>query len=327
MVKGSSHADSLIIARLKSRREQAKLQGELIKTNDLLKETIRAKLEGRFDGRQYLNFERCGQEKIFRTCRECHQIEEFTYRCNIKWCPVCQWRLVKKRQQLLQIWATKIKQPKHLVLTQKNFPILTRKKIREHTRALARMRRTDCFSTVKGGSVSVEITNEENGWHLHSHWLIDVRWLDMEKVSQAWAQQVGQEFSIVKIMDVREKQYQQEVTKYVVEGSELAKWPAEHIVEFVSAIKGRRFFFTFGSLRGFAVQVREELEFQKPEVVPCGCGETRFSFQTEADQIFEEARSLGKRRARANASPSRAQIQQLDDNRRTAAQPVLPALV
>jgi hypothetical protein len=203
------------------------------------------------------------------------------------------------------LWAGKLKQPKHLVLTQKNFTVLTKREIRNHTRNLAKFRRSKCFSEVRGGSVSVEITNEERGWHLHSHWLLNARWLDMEAVSRTWGGLVGQSFAVVKIKDVRGQDYVKEISKYVVEGSELAKWPAEHVLEFVTAIKGRRFFFTFGELRGFASQVREELEFLKPEKKSCECGRSDFTFETETQSIINEASKLGKRAARAAVSSSR----------------------
>jgi len=91
---------------------------------------------------------------------------------------------------------------------------------------------------------------------LHSHWLLDVRWLDMKGVSLTWSGLVGQEFAIVKIKDARDRDYLQEVTKYVAEGSELAKWPAEHLLEFVTAIRSRRFFFAFGSLFKMGHEIR-----------------------------------------------------------------------
>jgi hypothetical protein len=181
------------------------------------------------------------------------------------------------------------------VLTQKNFPILTQKKLREHQKNLSRIRRLKCWSAVKGGCVSIEITNEERGWHLHSHWLLDVRWLDMPSISQEWGRLCGQEFAIVKIMDCRKKEYLQEVTKYVVEGSELAKWPAEHVHEFVSGIRGRRFFFAFGSLFHDGRRIRAEIKAEKPPRAPCDCGCGDFMFETEEQTVLNEMRKINRR--------------------------------
>ena len=278
---------------LKNQREREQLA--LLSENDLHHETIRQKLSGLNETAQFWNFSKCGKERLFRTCRNCGEVHEFTYRCSLKWCPRCQWFITERRREKLAVWVKRVTQPKHLVLTQKNFPILTGKKIREHTKALAKMRRAKCFKTVRGGSVSIEITNEGNGWHLHSHWLIDVRWLDMTAVSQTWARLVGQEFSIVKIKDARGREYLQEVTKYVAEGSAIAKWPAEHIAEFTTAIRGKRFFFALGNLFHQGKSIRAEIIQQKPPPPVCDCGESDFIFETEEQTLLAEIRRMNRR--------------------------------
>jgi hypothetical protein len=287
---------TLIRARSIARNERERLQPSLIVDDEIFRQTIKAKLSGINDSNQYWNFCRCGEEDLYRTCKECGTVEKFPYRCNLKWCPACQWKIVEKRKDLLTLWSRRIRQPKHMVLTQRNFRMLTRSKLRAHTKALASLRRRKVFERVKGGCVSVEITNEGDGWHLHSHWLLDARWLDMDSVSRVWGKLVGQEFAIVKIKDVRNADYVQEVSKYVVEGSELAKWPAELIHEFVTAVRGTRFFTTFGSLRELSPQIRAEIFAAKPErkICDCGCGE--FLYEDQTTTILNEIRSMQRKR-------------------------------
>lgn len=246
-------------------------------------ETIRSKLDGLFEDNQFLNFSRCGQEDFTCTCCNCGTTKQLKYQCSLKWCPRCQWRRVEQRQKVLALWGNRINQPKHLVLTQKNFPVLTSQKIRQHTQNLARMRRTKSFGKVKGGCVSVEVTNEGQGWHLHSHWLLDVRWMDMPSTSRAWAKIVGQSFSIVKIMDCRERSYLTEVTKYVCSGAEMAGWEANKIHEFVRAVKGKRFFFPFGSLFKEQASIRIALNAEGKEPMMCECGCGKFHFKNAVD--------------------------------------------
>jgi len=292
----SPEISQAIRLRLMRARERERAQGKLLPEDDDFHETIRMKLDGRFDSQQFWNFSRCGHERIFRTCENCGDVQQFPYRCSLKWCPRCAWWICERRRKVLQLWSSKISQPKHLVLTQRNFPILTRKRFREHTQALAKMRRSKCFSEVRGGCVTVEVTNEQNGWHVHSHWLIDVRWLDMPSVARTWARLVGQSFAIVKIKDCRGKEYLREVNKYVCEGSELAGWPPEHILEFVTAIKGRRFFFPFGSLFRQGKEIRAELRGLRPEAAKCDCGCGEFVFEDETSAILNEIRKGKQRR-------------------------------
>ena len=107
-----------------------------------------------------------------------------------------------------------------------------------------------------------------------------------------------QEFAIVKIKDVREKEYLQEICKYVVEGSELAKWPAELINEFVQAQRGLRMFNSFGTLREMAPQIRREIAALKPPSPTCECGADDFVYQSEESVIIEDAERLDRNSGR-----------------------------
>ena len=286
----SQELRKIILERADARRARERQQRKLWREDDDHKETIRSKLDGLLETNQFYNFARCGREQVFKTCRGCHAVTAFEYQCNLKWCPRCSWRITERRRKVLELWSQQITQPKHLVLTQKNFWTLTPKTIRAHTKNLARFRRTHVFDPVRGGCVSVEITNEQRGWHLHSHWLLDVRWLDIREVSRVWGRIVGQSFAVVKIMDCRDRSYLQEVTKYVVEGSEMAKWSPEHILEFVTAIRGRRFFFPFGSLFKLAAGLREQIEADKPHARPCECGCADFIIESEQAAVLAEVR-------------------------------------
>ena len=127
--------------------------------------------------------------------------------------------------------------------------------------------------------------------------LLDVDWLDMPEVAKAWGKLVGQEFAIVKIKDVREKEYLQEICKYVVEGSELAKWPAELINEFVRAQRGLRMFNSFGSLREMAPEIRREINAQKPPSPTCECGADDFLYQSEESALLDDVRNLERNKS------------------------------
>ena len=295
-MKSTERISQIIRMRAAAKRTREFQQRALLPENDDFHETIRAKLDGLWDCSQFWNFSKCGHEKIYRTCKSCGDTQEFPYRCSLKFCPRCQWWITERRRRLIAKWSSRITQPKHLVLTQQNFPILTRKRFSEHTKALAKMRRSKCFATVRGGCVSVEVTNESRGWHVHSHWLIDCRWLDMPEVSKTWAKLVGQTFAIVKIKDARARDYLQEVSKYVCEGSELAGWPAEQILEFVTAIRGRRFFFPFGSLFQEGRAIRAKLKAENSQSTTCDCGCCDFRFEDEITATLREIREAKPKR-------------------------------
>jgi hypothetical protein len=159
-----------------------------------------------------------------------------------------------------------------------------------------RLRKSKVFRLVRGGCVSVELTNENRGWHMHSHWLLDARWVDIAEVSRVWAHLVGQsDYAIVRIQDCRNRDYLEEVSKYVAKGSEVASWPGEEIAQFIHAIRGLRFFFAFGSLFKQARAIRRELHREhEPEVCECGC--SKFVWRDELHETLHEIRQRSKRR-------------------------------
>jgi hypothetical protein len=120
---------------------------------------------------------------------------------------------------------------------------------------------------------------------------------------------VGQDFAVCRIYDVRQADYVREVCKYVVEGSELASWPADEINQFVQAVRGRRFFQSFGSLRKLAPQIRAELEASKPAAKVCDCGCADFCYETETQAVVNELRSMERSgRLRPSKRPSKAEL-------------------
>ncbi len=270
-------------------------QLDLLEPEQIWKRSLLAKIEGFIPWQVFENLSKCGEEEIYKTCRGCGDWTGFLWRCSMKFCPLCNWRIARKRSEMLRAWSKVIAQPKHVVLTQKNFPILTRKKIRAFGRAIGKLRRNRLWKEVKGGCVSTEITNEGRGWHLHAHILCDVRFLDASVLAIEWGKLIGQEFGIVKVKDARGQDYLGEITKYVVKGSQLASWPAEQIGEFIHAIKGVRFFATFGTLFHLQRRIRAELDNQRPAQEPCKCGCSDFRFETEEAAIAGEIRRAARR--------------------------------
>lgn len=269
---------------------------ELFNDSETFKASIEAKLTGYARGTQWLNFLKCGHEEIYRTCKSCHNVEQFYYNCNLKWCPRCNWRITKARIQKIKAWTLFTSQCKHVVLTQRNSAFITRKRIRAFQAALVRLRRTKLMKQLKGGVCSVEITNEKKGWHLHAHLLLDIRWIDKQALSEEWGRQVGQDYAIVHVSDARNEDYTKQVSKYVCKGSDLAKWPAHQIWEFICAIKDIRFFTSFGSVGKHKQEIKAIVKQMQPKPVACPCGCHNFTFETEEQSCINDYRRSQRRR-------------------------------
>jgi hypothetical protein len=164
------------------------------------------------------------------------------------------------RMEKLRCWSRAVENPMHVVLTQKNFKTVTPALLKSNVEHLAKVRRLKVFEQVKGGCVSVEMTNSiVEGWHLHSHWLVNARFIDMKQLAIDWGKLVGQHFAIVHFNNSKEKSFLEEVCKYVCKPSEMVNWTAAELIDFIESARGRRFFFTFGDLFHKGKEIREFL--------------------------------------------------------------------
>jgi hypothetical protein len=288
----------LIRARRMARFARESRQAELIGGVEIQKASMEAKLAGLGSGRWWENLLRCGREEMFATCTRCGRFTKFFYACNQKFCPRCARKLAGRRAAILEKWSEKLKQPKHVVLTMRNFEILTGRSIREFRKALKRLRNEDCWREVTGGCATIELTHEGRGWHLHAHLLVEAAWVDAKALAISWGTLIGQNFGIVKVKDARDRDYISEVSKYVVKGSELARWPGELILEMILAVRGKRLFFPFGSLWGKQGAIKAQLALARPPGKMCECGCEKFVYETETDSILDECRQFDRRRGR-----------------------------
>lgn len=253
-------------------------------------EQIWQKTLGLVDYRVSESLAKCGKEEWFRTCSNCRDCKAFKYRCSLKFCPRCNWRISRARADVIKHWTVLIKQPKHVVLTRRNTKLMSRDLLRHTMKGFGKLRRQKEWKTATGGCVSMEVTNESKGWHVHLHVLVDARWIAGGILSQRWGELMGQDYAIVKVQDCRRFEYLNEVTKYVVKASEMAKWPAEEIAAFIGSIKGVRMFAPFGSLYKLQRQIKRQIEAEKPEAVPCECGCGQFFYDTETSDILRRSR-------------------------------------
>jgi hypothetical protein len=269
-------------------------QFDLLSPEKIWLESLLTKVNGLIDVQVFRHLEACGQTQIFRTCTSCGDWTSFWSHCNLKFCPVFNWRIARRRAELLRAWSLTITQPKHVVLTTKNHRVLTKREVRLFQSAFGRLRRSKFFAAVKGGCVSIEITNEGSGWHVHGHILCDVRYLDVKELAIRWGKLVGQSFGVVYVKDCRGSSYLHEVAKYCVKPAQMVSWHPEEIAQFIRTVSGCRLFATFGSLFKLRSVITAQLAQDKPEPQPCQCGCEDFAWSSEEAEVVRECRAREK---------------------------------
>jgi hypothetical protein len=179
--------------------------------------------------------------------------------------------------------------------------------------ALKGLRRRKWKPRWEAGTWTLEVTNEGRGWHLHTHLLVESRWVDAQQLARRWAHQVGvDDFCIVKVKDCRATEYCHEVAKYVCKPAQLTSWKPVEIVQVMDAFKGRRVFGVFGRLAKERQHWKAVLKEVRANRSKCPCGQNDWKVENETQRVenFErekeraEASSLNARYEAGNQRPA-----------------------
>jgi len=266
-------------------------QAEIWRGQTVHKFSVAAKLRASGMDEEAAKLELCHSYYTVSVCDSCGTVKKFPNRCDLFYCPECQAALGRDRKRQIEWWTHTIRQPKHVVLTLKNIPDLTRAHLDEVGKWFTTLRRRKFAQNWRGGFYTIECTNEGKGWHVHIHALVDAKWIDSAALARQWDSVTRGFGRIVKVRDCRNADYLSEVTKYCVKGSQLAAWPAASVAVFVRAFTGKRTFGVFGELYGARTEFAEFIATMKSARPICDCGCMTATYFSEADWIVKELQS------------------------------------
>jgi hypothetical protein len=247
-------------------------QFALWNANTIHKNTVAAKLRRGGLGDIADVLEHCHTIPTYALCSGCGRHQKFLNRCDTFICPECAPRRSKDRERAVKWWAARIPQPKHVTLTVKNVPNITKAHVLEFKKWWRNLRGQVIARNWTGGFYTIEITNEGRGWHLHLHALINAVWIDEFALSTAWARTTNGMGRIVKVKSARCASYLKQVTKYLVKGNQLAAWSPNQLVEFYHAFDGTRTFGVFGDLYGARTEFADWWKAVRDKKPACVCG-------------------------------------------------------
>lgn len=240
----------------------------------------------------------CHQYQTFGQCNGCAKVTSFWNRCDIFWCPQCSPRLSKKRLDGLMFFVEKMTRTKHIVLTLRNTPVLTKGYLDWARSCLQRFRRRKIFRSATAGLWAMEITNEGRGWHVHFHLVVDCAWLPVREVSRVWESVCGDDSRVVWIEDASrgglKANLPRYVTKYCGKGFRPDSWTCSQLCEFAVAVADGRTFGVFGSLLGARKEWREWLRIHTANRKKCECGCSQKTYLSSGEfqwrQMMKEGR-------------------------------------
>jgi hypothetical protein len=323
----------------------------------VIRDSIVMKLRSIGHDEQADAIDECHREAVYKRCCGCRHVRTFYNRCERFYCPICAARLARDRRETVQWWSKVVSQPKHVVLTVKSVPHLTKAYVRQLKDDFRKLRsqawakegkpylvahdirprvrdddgpflcqrdtpgsrkwcaspRMDRGGKWLGGFWSLDITYNRprprgatverdgklivldedyaGGWHVHFHVIVDCRFIPQQKLEREWAKLRGQSEAVVRVYDVRGRDYTAEVTKYVADGISMGNWPADKIGEFCDALTEERCFDTFGTLykqRAEWTKAKEEIHADRDQC-PCGCN--RWEFFDAAEWEWQQIKS------------------------------------
>jgi hypothetical protein len=277
-------------------RTPALQQSELWKKQTHYKLAVAAKLRAGGATTEALKLENCHTYFTFAVCGDCGRVARFPNRCDLFYCPQCAGHLQNERVRQVGWWAQLVRQPKHVTLTIRNIPDLTQAHVREMRAMFRKLRRRKFAANWRGGFYRMEVTRRESGWHLHIHALVDSDWIDLSALKSQWRSITNGLGYIVDTRDARPEAYLAKVTRYVVKGSQLAKWDSGTIITFLRAFQGTRTFGVFGSLWGARAEFAEFIASLKTARPKCECGSANVKYYSEASyQLLDLCPTLPQR--------------------------------
>ena len=261
-------------------------QAEIWRASTMHKNSVAAKLRQQGLTEEASRLEQCHSYYTFARCADCGRTAKFPNRCDRFYCPECSAHLQHERHEQIAWWLSSVRQPKHVILTVRNIPQITRGHVDQMQRWFGALRRRKFARNWTGGFYCMEITNEKRGWHLHIHALVEARWIDKGELARVWNSVTNGMGRIVDVRDYRKAEFLPARARYIVKGSALAKWPAAEVAEFVRAFQGKRTFGVFGSLYAQRTQFAEFIAEMKAARPRCECGSNRVKYYSETEWLM-----------------------------------------
>jgi hypothetical protein len=257
-----------------------------------LKDRLSEKLKKEGDTKTALVLDNCGTELRMR-CTECHHLTIAREHCKKRYCPLCAPMIAAERVAKHRKAVEAIQWPLFITLTKRNETDLTRSTLTSLLHAFRKLRQRVLWKrTVKGGWVSLEITNRGKGWHPHLHIIADCEWLSLKtspppkwwsrerkaavykeataELEAEWAALMNQPTASVRTRRVfgaeGKRNVAVEAMKYTVKAEDMVEHKGR-ATEVVNAMKGTRLF------RGFGTCAKLKLDDDEPrEPSVCECG-------------------------------------------------------
>jgi len=174
-------------------------------------------------------------------------------RCRCRCCPICAPFRARRTSERIRDALAGVDQLRHIVLTLPSTDGPLKDQLDHLTASFRRLRQTKTWKQSQLGSLAtIQITLPEKSgrWHPHLHILASGEYLPHAELKAAWMKCSGGA-SIVWITSVTSRKTATSyIAQYVAAEEQLTKWPPAALLEFASAMVGRRSVIATGCFHG-----------------------------------------------------------------------------
>ena len=181
-------------------------------------------------------------------------------RCRGRCCPVCAPFRARRTGERIGAALASADELRHIVLTMPASTDSLASQLDHLTASFRRLRQTKTWKThVDGAIATLQVTLPEatGKWHPHLHVLAVGSFFPRELLLEAWSKACGGA-EIIWIAPVHNRGTAAKyIASYVAAEDQLTKWPPACLLEFASAMIGRRSVIAVGSMHGSKLPVRD----------------------------------------------------------------------
>ena len=138
-------------------------------------------------GGRFISCRLPSSELVF-VCADCSHVEIKPSSCNVRFCPRCNSRRYRLLEAKFGNGLSDMRAPSFLSLSYPNVDVLDRAAMDYASRSFARLRRSKCFSHVRGGFYTLDVTLNPSSltYNVHVHAVIDAPFLNRDAVYARW---------------------------------------------------------------------------------------------------------------------------------------------
>ena len=209
----------------------------------------------------------CKIREVMWFCTKCGESEYRQQSCKQRFCSFCQVPRQIELQKRVSALTQALKNPKLLTLTMPRSRNIEEGVTTLRTAWKKFLRSAPIRIRLKGGCYAIEAVPKSDGWHVHIHAIVDMEFTPKNILWNAWGEALDHPSPNLDIRKIEGRKGLMEALKYTTKQTDLARMSNAQIEEYVTVMRGKRLFSTFGSW--FNPQWDEFLEAAILEPLEC----------------------------------------------------------